>query len=77
MMAPEMAPTLAPCDRVRISVLDENYIDMLATDTPTVRRMGMSRHFDPKAGTPLAENGISLLIEVELNGQISRILHES
>jgi 7,8-dihydropterin-6-yl-methyl-4-(beta-D-ribofuranosyl)aminobenzene 5'-phosphate synthase len=74
MMVPEMTPTLAPCDRVRISVLDENYIDMLATDTPTVRRMGMSRHFDPKAGTPLAENGISLLIEVELNGQISRIL---
>lgn len=68
------AKTLQACDRVRINILDENYIDMLATDTDTVHRMGMGRHFDAKAGTPVAENGISLLIEVELNGKTSRVL---
>jgi 7,8-dihydropterin-6-yl-methyl-4-(beta-D-ribofuranosyl)aminobenzene 5'-phosphate synthase len=65
---------LQPCDRVRISVLDENYIDMLMPDTKSVKRMGMSRHFDARSGTPLAENGIALLIEVELRGRVSRIL---
>ena len=43
------------CDRLSITVLVDNYIDMLMPNTATIRRQGMPEHFLPRRGTPLAE----------------------
>lgn len=69
-----MIPT---CDRLTIHILDENYIDMLLTDAPPVRRFGMAKHFDVKTGVPWAENGLSYLVDVETHGETRRILFDA
>ncbi len=65
------------CDRLTITVLVDNYIDMLMQNTPTVRRQGMAEHFLPRRGTPLAENGISFLLEASTAGRTTRILFDA
>ena len=47
-------------DGVSLTVLVENYVDMLLPDTDRVKRAGLCHHFDPKRGPVMAENGISL-----------------
>ncbi len=65
------------CDRLTITVLVDNYIDMLMQNTPTIRRQGMPEHFLPRRGTPLAENGISFLLEAESAGRTTTILFDA
>lgn len=65
------------CDRLVITVLVDNYIDMLMQNTPTVRRQGMAEHFLPRRGTPLAENGISFLLEATTAGRTTTILFDA
>lgn len=65
------------CDRLRITVLVDNYIDMLMQNTPTIRRQGMAEHFLPRRGTPLAENGISFLLEATTAGRTTTILFDA
>ena len=52
-------------DRLTITTLTENYVDMLLPDEPNVTRAGLAHHFDPKQTRPLGENGISLVVEAE------------
>jgi 7,8-dihydropterin-6-yl-methyl-4-(beta-D-ribofuranosyl)aminobenzene 5'-phosphate synthase len=52
-------------DRLTITTLTENYVDMLLPDEPNVIRAGLAHHFDPKRRQPLGENGISLVVEAE------------
>lgn len=65
------------CDRLTITVLVDNYIDMLMQNTPTIRRQGMPEHFLPRRGTPLAENGISFLLKAESAGRTTTILFDA
>ncbi len=52
-------------ERLTITTLTENYVDMLLPDEPNVTRAGLAHHFDPKRKRPLGENGISLVVEAE------------
>jgi len=51
-------------DRIVITTLTENYVDMLLADEPRVRRAGLAHHFDPKNACVMGENGIALHVEV-------------
>lgn len=65
------------CDELTLTVLVDNYIDMLMSDTPGVKRQGMPEHFGARRGTPLAENGISFLLEVVAGGRTTTILFDA
>ena len=52
-------------ERVTITSVTENYVDMLLADGPNVTRAGLRHHFDPQHACPVGENGIALLVEVE------------
>jgi 7,8-dihydropterin-6-yl-methyl-4-(beta-D-ribofuranosyl)aminobenzene 5'-phosphate synthase len=65
------------CDRLSITVLVDNYIDMLMPNTATIRRQGMPEHFLPRRGTPLAENGISFLLKATTAGRTTTILFDA
>lgn len=65
------------CDRLVITVLVDNYIDMLMQNSPRITRQGMAEHFLPRRGTPLAENGISFLLEATTAGRTTRILFDA
>ncbi|MFQ5880306.1 MAG: MBL fold metallo-hydrolase [Dehalococcoidia bacterium] len=55
-------------DAVSITILVENYIDMLLADGDCFTRCGLIHHFDAKKTPVQAEFGISFLVEV-LKGQ--------
>jgi 7,8-dihydropterin-6-yl-methyl-4-(beta-D-ribofuranosyl)aminobenzene 5'-phosphate synthase len=52
-------------ERVTITSITENYVDMLLPHGPNVERAGLRHHFDPKRICPIGENGIALLVEVQ------------
>jgi len=62
---------------VTITVLVDNFIDMLIPSSPAVRRLGMAEHFDAPHGTPLAENGISFLVEIVVGERTTTILFDA
>lgn len=64
-------------DGVSLTVLVENYVDMLLPDTARVKRAGLCHHFDPKRGPVMAENGISFLAEIHVNDYTYRLLFDS
>jgi 7,8-dihydropterin-6-yl-methyl-4-(beta-D-ribofuranosyl)aminobenzene 5'-phosphate synthase len=68
---------LTVCDRLEVTVLVDNYIDMLAPDAPGIRRLGMPEHFGARHGTPLAENGISFLLRATTESRTTTILFDA
>jgi len=52
-------------ERVTITTLVENYVDMLLKDEPNVTRAGLAHHFDPKKENPIGENGVALHAVIE------------
>jgi 7,8-dihydropterin-6-yl-methyl-4-(beta-D-ribofuranosyl)aminobenzene 5'-phosphate synthase len=52
-------------ERVVLTTLTENYVDMLLPDGPSVTRAGLAHHFDPKCACPVGENGVAFHVEVE------------
>jgi 7,8-dihydropterin-6-yl-methyl-4-(beta-D-ribofuranosyl)aminobenzene 5'-phosphate synthase len=52
-------------ERLTLTTLTENYVDMLLPDGPIVTRAGLPHHFDPKTPCVRGENGIALHLEVE------------
>jgi 7,8-dihydropterin-6-yl-methyl-4-(beta-D-ribofuranosyl)aminobenzene 5'-phosphate synthase len=64
-------------DGVLLTVLVENYVDMLLPDTDRVKRAGLCHHFDPKRGPVMAENGISFLAEIHVGNYVYRLLFDS
>ncbi len=64
-------------DRLVITTLVENYVDILIPDTDTVKRKGLAFHFDPRNKPIQAENGISFFIDVFFAGQKFRILFDA
>lgn len=65
------------CDELTLTVLVDNYIDMLMANAPGISRQGMPEHFGARNGTPLAENGISFLLEVSAGGRTTTILFDA
>lgn len=70
-------------DRVDITIVMENQIDMLLPnqhpddgDLHCVTRNGLIEHFDPKMTIPVAENGISLLVEAHRGRNVTRVLFD-
>lgn len=64
-------------DSIHLTVLVENYVDMLLPDTDRVKRAGLCHHFDPKRGPVMAENGISFLAEIHVGDYIYRLLFDT
>ncbi|MQA04051.1 MAG: MBL fold metallo-hydrolase [Streptosporangiales bacterium] len=56
---------MQPVDRMVVTTVVENYVDMLLADEPQVTRTGLAHHFDPKKTNPLGENGIALHVLLE------------
>lgn len=72
-------------DSVSITVLVENWVDMLLPDQSSpldsedhcVSRYGLIEHFDPQRIPPQAENGISLLVEARRGRHSVRFLFDA
>jgi 7,8-dihydropterin-6-yl-methyl-4-(beta-D-ribofuranosyl)aminobenzene 5'-phosphate synthase len=64
-------------ERVTITTLVENYIDMLLPDTEVVKRAGLAHHFDLRKQPIWAENGLALLVDVEGGGRRSTFLFDA
>jgi 7,8-dihydropterin-6-yl-methyl-4-(beta-D-ribofuranosyl)aminobenzene 5'-phosphate synthase len=52
-------------ERVTLTTVTENHVDMLLADTPLATRSGLIHHFDPKRPTVVGENGIAIHVAVE------------
>lgn len=61
-------------EKVVITTLVENYVDMLIPDTENVKRPGLAYHFDPRNMKIQAENGLALLVDVYFGEKRYRIL---
>ena len=64
-------------DRVVLTTLTENYVDMLLPDGPSVTRAGLAHHFDPKCPCPVGENGVAFHVEVEWGRYTYRALFDT
>jgi 7,8-dihydropterin-6-yl-methyl-4-(beta-D-ribofuranosyl)aminobenzene 5'-phosphate synthase len=52
--------------RARVTVVVDNHIDMLLTDTENVHRFGIMQHFVPPNGVPICtENGVVFWIQID------------
>lgn len=65
------------CEELTLTILVDNYIDMLMTNSPGIKRQGMPEHFGARHGTPLAENGISFLLKATTAGRTTTILFDA
>jgi 7,8-dihydropterin-6-yl-methyl-4-(beta-D-ribofuranosyl)aminobenzene 5'-phosphate synthase len=65
------------CDELTLTVLVDNYIDMLLPNSPGITRQGMPEHFVARRGTPLAENGISFFLKARTGDRTTTILFDA
>ena len=65
------------CEELTLTVLVDNYIDMLLPNSPGISRQGMPEHFITRRGTPLAENGISFLLRAKTGQRSTTILFDA
>jgi 7,8-dihydropterin-6-yl-methyl-4-(beta-D-ribofuranosyl)aminobenzene 5'-phosphate synthase len=63
-------------ERVVITTVVEGYVDMLLGGGENFARQGMDHYFDPRTTNPMAENGLSLLIEVYSGDNVTTILFD-
>jgi 7,8-dihydropterin-6-yl-methyl-4-(beta-D-ribofuranosyl)aminobenzene 5'-phosphate synthase len=64
-------------DSVKITLLVDNQIDMLLPDDQNVDRYGLVEHFDTRVPPPIAENGLSILIEATAGRQVTRVIFDA
>jgi 7,8-dihydropterin-6-yl-methyl-4-(beta-D-ribofuranosyl)aminobenzene 5'-phosphate synthase len=64
-------------DRLTVTTVVENYVDMLLPDQGDARRLGLIHHFDPRRLPPRAENGISFLVTTERAGRTRSVLFDT
>jgi 7,8-dihydropterin-6-yl-methyl-4-(beta-D-ribofuranosyl)aminobenzene 5'-phosphate synthase len=67
---------LVPVDRVEVTVLMDNYLDVLMAGAEDVRRFALARDWTSRA-KPLAEHGYSALVTVYRDGAPSSILYDA
>jgi 7,8-dihydropterin-6-yl-methyl-4-(beta-D-ribofuranosyl)aminobenzene 5'-phosphate synthase len=68
---------LAEVDRVSVTTVVENSVDMLLPDEGPATRLGLIEHFDPRAVRPQAENGIAFLVRTERRGRSRTVLFDT
>jgi 7,8-dihydropterin-6-yl-methyl-4-(beta-D-ribofuranosyl)aminobenzene 5'-phosphate synthase len=68
---------VAEVDRVTITTVVENSVDMLLPDEGPATRLGLIEHFDPRAVRPQAENGIAFLVRAERRGRSRTVLFDT
>lgn len=54
----------AGVDRLAVTMVTDNYVDMLLPDLPYVSRKGLIDHFSPRTTKVRAENGLAMHVEV-------------
>jgi 7,8-dihydropterin-6-yl-methyl-4-(beta-D-ribofuranosyl)aminobenzene 5'-phosphate synthase len=64
-------------ERLTVTTIVENYIDMLLPNQGNASRLGLVHHFDPRLLPPRAENGISFLVTTERAGRIRSVLFDT
>jgi 7,8-dihydropterin-6-yl-methyl-4-(beta-D-ribofuranosyl)aminobenzene 5'-phosphate synthase len=69
--------TMHHVDKVVITTLVENYVDMLIPDTERVKRASLAAHFDPRTKNIRAENGIAFLVELFFGDYKSKVLFDA
>lgn len=74
MMSQRIAPRAV--DRASVSIVMDNYFDLLLSDTEVARRMPLTPNmFDEPL--PVAEHGFSVLITVERKGMTRKVLFDT
>lgn len=68
---------VAEVDRVTITTVVENSVDMLLPDDGPAKRIGLIEHFDPRATRPQAENGIAFLVRTQRRGRSRTVLFDT
>lgn len=51
-------------EKIVVTTIIEGYVDMLLGNEEKATRPSMKHHFDPRTKNPIAENGLSLLLEI-------------
>lgn len=64
-------------DVVALTMVTDNYVDMLLPDLPHVTRTGLAHHFDPKTKSVKGENGIAMHVEVSWGRYSYRVLFDT
>ncbi|MGH7860920.1 MAG: MBL fold metallo-hydrolase [Candidatus Dormibacteraceae bacterium] len=64
-------------DRLIVTTVVENHVDMLLADEPGVTRAGLAHHFDPKKQNPIGENGIAMHVRIEWDRYTYNILFDA
>ena len=70
----DMAPSV---QRVVVTTVVENYVDMLLADDSNVTRTGLAHHFDPKKENPIGENGVALHVRLEWDRYSYNVLFDA
>jgi 7,8-dihydropterin-6-yl-methyl-4-(beta-D-ribofuranosyl)aminobenzene 5'-phosphate synthase len=73
----EIKRVTATVQRVVVTTVVENYVDMLLADEPRVTRAGLAHHFDPKKQNPIGENGVALHVKLEWDRYEYNILFDT
>jgi 7,8-dihydropterin-6-yl-methyl-4-(beta-D-ribofuranosyl)aminobenzene 5'-phosphate synthase len=68
---------LVTCAGARITVLDENFVDILLPSTSRVHRYNMDQQFNAKYGEVLAENGLCFLVETFYENSTTTVLFDA
>jgi len=71
------AASLKTVDRIEITTLIDNYVDVLLPSTDTIIRPPLAKDDKINADTFLAEHGLSLLVTVFQNGQKHTVLFDT
>ena len=65
------------CAGARITILDENFVDILLPSTSRIRRYNMDQQFNAKYGEVLAENGLCFLVETFYEDTTTTVLFDA
>jgi 7,8-dihydropterin-6-yl-methyl-4-(beta-D-ribofuranosyl)aminobenzene 5'-phosphate synthase len=76
-MNEDASVSLKTVDRVEITTLIDNYVDVLLPSTDTIIRPPLAKDDKINADTFLAEHGLSLLVTVFQNGQKHTVLFDT
>jgi 7,8-dihydropterin-6-yl-methyl-4-(beta-D-ribofuranosyl)aminobenzene 5'-phosphate synthase len=68
---------MSHCIGTRLTVLDENFVDILLPEETGIRRFNMDQHFSSRHGELLAENGFCILVETFTDTSVTRILFDA
>lgn len=72
--------TLWQADELTVTVLIENWVDMLLPDrggSPSVERCGLIHHFSAARTPPVAENGISFVVRASSGGRQNVVVFDA